>query len=475
MADKKNGHAVLSSNGKTELGYSASESTNQRRLPSSRLYSSDNLLSPVKRKRMIANARDLNQNFSIAAWAIRRHLDYTSDFTFQPQTGDAELNASLANLMRWYSRPRNCDAAGRHSMSDMIRLAEMRRTIDGDVFMVKLSDGRLQAIEADRIRDPDRITNKSDKWVQGVRVNRAGRALSYSVSMRNDDGTYKTERSVTARNMLQLGYYDRFDQVRGITPLAPAINSLRDCYESFDYQLAKSKISAMFGLVLTRDAVDGWGEVSGDATNGYDINLSNGKPVLLDLDPGDKAEFIESQSPSSNFQEFTKTMISVSLKALDIPYSFYDEGYTNFFGSRSAFIHYDKSVKQKREQLVDLLDQITAWRLSLFIEDGTLRLPAGFTVNNLRWEWVAAGTPWWNPSQEINADIAAINAGLKTRAQVIREHQGREFTEVINQLADEEAYIKEQQVGVVLQPPNELPGETPERVEGVEVEEDITE
>ena len=83
---------------------------------------------------MIANARDLNQNFSIAAWAIRRHLDYTSSFTFQPRTGDAELDASLANLMRWYSRPKNCDAASRHSLGEIIRMAEMRRTIDGDVF-----------------------------------------------------------------------------------------------------------------------------------------------------------------------------------------------------------------------------------------------------------------------------------------------------------------------------------------------------
>lgn len=473
MASKTNGHAVL--NGKeSELNYQAAESTDKRRLPKSRLYSSDQMLSPLKRRRMIANARDLNQNFSIAAWAIRRHLDYTSSFTFQPRTGDAELDASLANLMRWYSRPKNCDAASRHSLGEIIRMAEMRRTIDGDVFLVKLADGRLQAIESDRVRDPDRPTNANDKWVQGVRVNKAGRALSYSISRRNPDGSYDTERSVAAKNIYQLGYFDRFDQVRGITPLAPAINTLRDCYESFDYQLAKSKVSAMFGLVLTRDAVESWGDVTGDASTGYDINLSNGKPVLLDLDPGDKAEFIESKSPATEFQNFTNTMISASLKALDIPYSFYDEGYTNFFGSRSAFIHYTKSVKQKRFALVDLLDRITAWRLGLFITQGTLRLPPGFTFNNLKWEWVAEGTPWWNPQQEINADIMAINAGLKTRAQVIREHQGREFTEIINQLADEEAYIKQQGVGVILQPaPPEPDEEERQRVEGVDIEDDL--
>ena len=146
---------------------------------------------------------------------------------------------------------------------------------------------------------------------------------------------------------------------------------------------------------------------------------------------------------STEFQHFTQAMTSLSLKALDIPYSFYDEGYTNFFGSRSAFIHYEKACKAKQAQLSELLDHITGWRMKLFIADGTLKLPSGLTLGQLNWEWVADGTPWWNPLQEINADIAAINNGLKTRSMVVRERHGKEFRDVVDQLSDEQKYMAE--------------------------------
>ena len=341
--------------------------------------------------------------------------------------------------------------------------------MDGDVFFIKLRDGRLQAIESDRVRDPDKTSNSDViKWVHGIRVNRAGRPAAFAVHTRNADGSYTFERNVRAGNVYQLGYYDRFDQVRGVTPLAPAINTFRDLYESFDYSLTKAKVAAMFGLVLSREATDGWPEVSADdeVTGGYNVDFGKG-PVLLDLDPGDKAEFIEAKTPSTEFQNFANTMISASLKALDIPFSFYDEGYTNFFGSRSAFIHYDKAAKQKQAHLVDLLDRITAWRLSLWISDGFLKLPPGWTLANLRWEWVAAGTPWWNPSQEINADIAAINAGLKTRSQVVRERHGKEFREVINTLSEEQQYMTEQGVAFETTPP---PATNPVDADNKEIE-----
>ena len=202
------------------------------------------------------------------------------------------------------------------------------------------------------------------------------------------------------------------------------------------------KISQMFGLVVTREAAGGFGEYTKTDEAGYKVDMGKG-PVLLDMDPGDSAEIIESKTPSTEFQHFTQAMTSLSLKALDIPYSFYDEGYTNFFGSRSAFIHYEKACKAKQAQLSELLDHITGWRMKLFIADGTLKLPSGLTLGQLNWEWVADGTPWWNPLQEINADIAAINNGLKTRSMVVRERHGKEFRDVVDQLSDEQKYMAE--------------------------------
>ena len=59
------------------------------------------------------------------------------------------------------------------------------------------------------------------------------------------------------------GFFDRFDQLRGISPLAPAVNTLRDCYEGYDYALAKMKVAQLFALAFYRQQADFEGETKG--------------------------------------------------------------------------------------------------------------------------------------------------------------------------------------------------------------------
>ena len=126
-----------------------------------------------------------------------------------------------------------------------------------------------------------------------------------------------------ARNSWLLGYFDRFDQTRGISPLASALNSFRDTYEGFDLALAQSKVAQLFALAIKRNsikAVEDLEEQEGPAKYRDEIDFNRG-PVLLELDPGDVAEFLQSNNPSSNWQAFMNLVIAASLKALDIPFS----------------------------------------------------------------------------------------------------------------------------------------------------------
>ena len=329
-------------------GYDAVAAKNRRQAPTGILRSEDGENNPADRRKLLSAGRDVNRNFALAAWMIRRHLDYVSTFNFQAKTGNPDLDDSLERLMRWWSNPYNCDVTSRFSLSKMIRLLEMRRVIDGDIFVIKLRDGTLQVIEGDRVRTPEggglpENLNQS-QLTHGVRVDDNGMPLSYCVCSRSkatDQGTiggnFKFERMVSARNMYHFAYLDRFDQVRGVSPIAPAFNTLRDVYEGFDYALAKLKVSQLFGLVFYRDKDDAIGEVStsGEDGSGYEVDLGRG-PVQLDLDAGDRAEFLESKNPSTEFQSFTQSMIGVALKSLDIPYSFYAENFTNYSGARQA-------------------------------------------------------------------------------------------------------------------------------------------
>lgn len=425
------------------LGYDASITSNKRRSASSRLLSVDDELTRQQRKQLIANARDLQQNYSVAAWAIRQHLDYVTSFTFQADTGDDGLNRDIEGLMKWYSRPLHCDVASRHSLDRIIRIAESRCVLDGDVGLLKVNTGHLQGIEGDRIRDPDKA---DETWKHGVKTTKGGRALRYAIHKRTRRN-FEFERTVLASNFFHLGYFERFDQIRGVAPLATAINSFRDTYEAIDLALAKSKVASLFALAIYSESGEGSGDHEDDGEGGYDVDFGKG-PIKLELDGDDRAEFLESKTPSTEMQAFTQLVISAALKSIDIPFSFFDESFTNFNGSRMAGMHYERSCKSKRSRLKELLDRITLWRLAMFIRDGALRLPSGMSLGQVGWDWIHAGTPWWDPAKEIKADIMAIEAGLTTRTQVIRERHGREFRDVIDKLAEEEAYIEDKGVTV---------------------------
>lgn len=425
------------------FGYDATDKTGKRSAPATNNKSEDDTLLFHKRTQLAGGVADLQRNFSVAAWMIRKHLDYVSTFEFQCRSGNTDVDDQVEGLVRWWGKPWNFDAAGRHGLKRAIRLAESCRVVAGDVFLNLLNDGKVQAIEFDRVQNPPTPIEGVDqaRFVQGVLLNADGKATAYAVCKRNEYGRIEFDRLLSAQYVVPHGFYQRFDQVRGVSPLAPALNSLRDVYEGFDYALAKAKVSQLFALAFYRDNSEAIGETAAETDegeSGYNVNFGKG-PVQLDLDPGDRAEFLESKTPSTEFQSFTQAMIGVSLKALDIPYSFYDEAHTNYSGARQALLMYEQSAETKRNEVRAVLDRLTLWRIQMFIRDGDLVLPKGMTIGDVQWEWIHAGLPWIDPLKEINADIAAIGAGLESPQNVCKR-SGRDFYEIIDQIADARTY-----------------------------------
>ena len=415
--------------------YDAVESRGRRRSPGVNHHSEDGILTRPKRSRLQANTRDLMRNFSIAAWAVRRHLDYVATFEFDAQNSDRGLNRELTDFFWQVAAPaQRFDVAGRMSWSNGIRMLERQAVTGGDVGFMLLNDGSVQGIETDRVRDPDKADKATGgRWVQGVKINDAGRHLAYAIHTRKGNG-FEFARTVPAGNMVWHGYYDRFggDQVRGVSPIVSALNPLRDVYENFDYALARSKVDQLFGLKFTRNAdksagelMPGSGETYTDAegqtrSKPYEVNFGLG-PVVLDLDPGDDAAFLSSQNPSSQFQDYMALSIAVALKALDIPFSFFDESHTNFFGSRGAWLHYERACEAKREPLQDAQDRLFIRRLMVAIRDGEFELPRGKTIGDLRWGFVPRGVPWWKPSEEVRGDREAVLGGFENPESICRK------------------------------------------------------
>ena len=457
------------------IGYDAVKQKGKRSMPLGRTLSEDLELRQLPRRQLITLTRDLNRNFAIAAWAIRRHLDSVSTFTFSSKTGNLDLDQQVDAKMEWWSRAENCDCAGRHSLADLTREWERCAIIDGDVLVNRLQDGTLQTIEGDRIQTiggPPYVELGIDpKWVSnGVYVNELGRAISYMVFKRGPllagaggGAGLIWDKEIPAAFADMHGYYERTDQVRGITPISAAANSMRDVYENIDLALLKSKALQLMGIAVMRKGSEqlggqGYGYPAGQPSEGQDaqnpgisrydgVDFGAG-PVLFDLDVGDEIKVIESATPGAQFQAFQQIVIMIALKSLDIPFSFYDESHTNYSGMRMAGVqYYDAACKSKQARLRALLHKITAWRIGLWVMDGEIKLPDGFPLAAVRWEWVHSGIPLFDPLKEISGDIAAVNAGFSSPQQVCKA-RGGDFFKNIDERADAEKYAKDK--GVLL-------------------------
>ncbi len=450
--------------------YDAVDNRQRRRVKVANLKSEDNILQTRDRDKLVSDGRNLRRNAPDVAWAVRKHLDYVSTFTFQCRSGVPELDARVEELMDWWSRPFNCDVTARHSLPKLIRMAEGLATVEGDVFVMKLSDGKVQIIEGDRVRTPQDLGDfkQSDidltKFVHGVEVTEAGKAVRYAICDRTPGGTYILRALVPAEHVYQLGYFDRYDQIRGVSPLASAINTFADMYEAREYALAKMKLSQIFALKMTL-AGEGAEAEEGEP---YSFDFGTG-PQTLQLSPGDDADFLETNTPSNEFQAFLQTGIQIGLKALDIPYSFFSEDFTNYSGARQALLQYEQSCEEKRDRIRLLLNGLTAWRLALFIADGYLTLPEGFTLDQVKWEWIPAAIAWIDPQKEATAQTMLISNKLASRQQIAKAN-GQDWFSIVDQLAAEEEYMRSKGLSVDVPQREEPDGVDPQQVADAVVE-----
>lgn len=431
------------------FSYDATETTNRRRAPKTIVKSEDEHLQPWQRKTLVATTRDSRRNFTVFRWALNKHLDFVVRHNFRSRSNDRDFDKRLEKFVRKISKKGAFDVTGRHPLRRALRIFEAGRVVDGDALAVKIAGGFQQFLEGDRIRDPD-LTNRApgERWEHGLRISSFGSVDRFCIHSRTRGGGFKFERKIDASRAFFFGYFDRSDQYRGISPMASAVNMLVALYQGLDFASAKMLISQLIAFAIYRraDTLFGGGVYDEDGQPAvgtqYKVDFSKG-PNFLDMDPGDKAEFLESKSPAMETANFWETLTSITLKALDIPFSFYSEDFTNFFGSRAALNLYLKSTDDKKEDVREYLDDWTAWRLGLAQANGEFDFPVGWDPSLELWDWVPSGFPWWNPVQEITAAEKALALKLRSRTEIRKETYGDDWLDVADEIDEEDQYLEE--------------------------------
>jgi capsid protein len=467
---------------RTMFGYDAINNKGRRNAVVVSSKSEDRELNSSDRKILTSNAEDQRRNVALCRWMINKHLDFVTKFSIQVRTGDQELNKEIERLIAWWSRPKNCDVAGRHSFQGMIRILESLAVVTGDAAISKLSSGKIQGIEGTRIATPSRgdipedLTKaKADgRLTNGIVHDGASRALKYVVNRRVRDGL-EFEGVLNSQDVEFLGYFDRWDQIRGVSPIAAALNIMRDLYEGFEYALFKAKYHAFFGVAIYSDGSmeDDYfrqDEIRDKDTNDddtidetdaprYEFQLKPG--LKLELEKGDKVDTIESKTPSNEFQDYSVLMIQVALLALDIPLTFFDSRKSSFSASRSDMSLYMESVERKRAPLHEIIRNLIYWKLGQWTRtsgaDGSplLTLPDGMELRDVGIDIIATGVPWIDPMKEVAAGAKEIAIAVNSRQRYCRE-RGRDFWTILDELEAEEKALIDRGVTVEVATPGAL-------------------
>jgi capsid protein len=465
------------------LGYNATEDRGRRQAPRSIILAEDDELTPARRRKLQATAKDQPRNVAVLAWMVRRHLDYVSRFSIHVNSGYDDVDAKLERLFAWHARPDNFDISGRHDRDSFLRLVEASKVIDGDVLLAKLASGHLQGIESDLIAKPSDMAKVPKAFRDkisdhGLVLDDYLRVTHYCLCTRAKNSSARAFHSLLPREEAIFdGYFSRFSQTRGVSPFAPVVNMVADVSETLEWVALKAKLHALFGLAFKRSAPDntrwnksgytkGANSTEDKATEPATVNLNPRGIFTIDCDPGDSVDPIESKTPAPELLGFTREEIRMILLALDIPFTAYDSMQASFSARIADRVEYEESVAEKRRRNAELLRQYSDWKLAVWAQVptmlGEVMARHSLTIADLQQaiEWIPAGTPWLDKRNEAAGDQLAISLGVDSAPRVARR-RGIDAYRVLDEQAAFLAYAKK--VGVPIY--TGAPGQVAEQAE----------
>lgn len=467
------------------FGYNAVADKGRRQSPQSRHTSEDGALHVRDWAKLGATATDMARNFELAAWMVRMHVEYVSQFDAHVNSGDKAVDAALRWLLQWHARAEVFDVARRRSRNETMRLFEIARVFCGDAALVHLANGSVQGIPGKRIAKPTDLTGAPEGLVKRVTDrglvidNATGAVEAYCICRWDERGRQLVfDHFEDARNVNFAGYFTDFDQTRGVSPLASALNRMQDTAEALEWTQLKIKLHALFGLAFSRESstpIYAPPTLDSDATPGestspkYEVNLAKGVQIL-DLDPGGKVDVIESKTPSAEFVDYSELAMRLGMLGLDIPYSFFDSRKANYSARIADANQYEFLAEGKRETNRDVLQRYSDWKVGQWLAvDSPLTQPlrkavdaAGLSVTAVRRsvEWIGRATPWVDKLKQIQGDQIAIANGLDSRQRICRRRGQGDWHGIADELGGEEAYAREKGATIMVGAPGQSSADT---------------
>lgn len=385
-----------------------------------------------------------------------------------------------ARFELWANNPVECDIEGRRTFAQMQDAAFRSWLVTGESLAEIVYRRRFGSRYGTKVRlhSPHRLSNTTDYYnrvVSGVKMDADNFPIGY-VAKRKDPLLGEYDVTVQARDSLGRPkvvhvFVGMPGQVRGITPLVPALKVARQFDQLADATLMSELIRSVFAAVITSDTptddiigglmsaseqaklagqgispFEAWFEAQSGWYDANSIDVGIGGR-LAHIFPGQKIDFHTANSPGTAYKEFSNHLLRELARCLGLTYESATGDYSGAtYSSVRMGVNENFPITQSRRKFVVspfCQPLYEAW-LEEEIELGAIEFPGGianFLANRsaaCRAEWRGAPKPAADELKTAKAHEVYRNMGVLTD-EAIANDLGHDIEDVYAQRAREKA------------------------------------
>ena len=266
-----------------------------------------------------ARARDLERNSDIMNGVIKAFKRNVVGSGFKLKITipeNQELCKELNELWEEWCKARNCDITGTQNFTEMLRMAAVRKKVDGGILFVKVftKDGllplKLQLMEVDSLDISQRTPHSKDnRVVDGIEFDAYSKPVGYWFRQFAPDGfTLLPPKYIEAKNVIFYFTKTRPTQIREISDLSPSVTRVRDITEFMTAVSVKERIAACLSVFVKKvmpTAGSGFGRAGANNSNLMSYNEKTLAPgMITELNAGDEIQVVNPSGQSSDASTF---------------------------------------------------------------------------------------------------------------------------------------------------------------------------
>lgn len=395
--------------------------------------------------------RDLVQNNYWASRAVKAIGNHTVGTGIMPNFTNVTKAQKKKLKLAWdtWSEKDSCDFEGMLNMAGLQKLVMKTVVNSGECIIRKrrVNVGPGQNPIQIQVQEPDVIDTSKDgitsqdggTIIQGIEYNKQGKRVAYWLYEQHPGDSrsilsFQSKR-IPATDVIHVFETLRPGQVRGIPFGVTAMIRLKDFDDYEDAQIVRQKIAACFTAFVTSEvkisALSGSGPVA-EETKDREERLEPG--MITYLNQGEEINF-GTPPAVPEYSSFSKNVLLGIATAYGITYEALtgDLSGSNFSSSRMGWLEMARNVSDWQYQLMVPLfcEPVFRW----FMQGAVI---AGLVKEGATCRWTAPRREMFDPGKELAAMILAIQGGLTSWSEVIRE-LGFDPKDMLEEIKDDQA------------------------------------